>query len=184
MEDASDEALMTAYLNGDQAAFAKLFGRLAPSIHGFFLRAFGSRALADDLLQTTFLKVHRARRQWQRDKKLRPWLFSIAARVRLDELRRKYSLREDTGAEAVEEAAEKAQPPETTDPAVAADVKARVAAALERLPESQRAVVHLHRFEGLTFGEIAKILGTSEGAVKLRAFRAYGELREQLGDLL
>lgn len=183
MEDASDEALMTAYLDGDQAAFEKLFGRLAPSIHGFFMRAFGSRALADDLLQTTFLKVHRARRQWNRDKKLRPWLFSIAARVRLDELRRKYGLREDTGAEAVEAAAEKAQP-ETVDPAVAADVKARVAAALDRLPESQRVVVHLHRFEGLTFGEIAKVLGTSEGAVKLRAFRAYGELREQLGDLL
>jgi len=184
MEDATDEALMTAYLHGDQAAFEKLFGRLAPSIHGFFLRAFGSRALADDLLQTTFLKVHRARRQWHRDKKLRPWLFSIAARVRLDELRRRYGLREDMGADAVEEAADRAPQPEAVDPAVAADLKARVHAALDRLPESQRVVVHLHRFEGLTFGEIAKILGTSEGAVKLRAFRAYADLRDQLGDLL
>src|SRR5262249_60266649 len=110
--------------HGDQRAFEMVFGRLAPSIHGFFRRAFGSRALADDLLQTTFLKVHRARKQWNRDKKLRPWLFSIAARVRLDELRRKYGLREDVGAEAVEEAAEKAPQPETTDPAIAADVKA------------------------------------------------------------
>jgi RNA polymerase sigma factor (sigma-70 family) len=184
MEDASDETLMTAYLHGDNAAFEKLFGRLAPPIHGFFMRAFGSRALADDLLQTTFLKVHRARRQWHRDKKLRPWLFSIAARVRLDELRRRYALREDTAAEAVEQAAEKASQPETTDPAVAADIKDRVAAALGRLPESQRVVVHLHRFEGLTFSEIAKILGTTEGAVKLRAFRAYAELRDMLGDLL
>ena len=174
---------MTAYLQGDHAAFEKLFTRLSPSIHGFFLRSFGSRALADDLLQTTFLKVHRARKQWNREKRLRPWLFSIAARVRLDELRRRYGLREDTGAEAVEQAAEKAQP-EATDPAVAADIKSRVAAALERLPESQRVVVHLHRFEGLTFGEIAEILGTSEGAVKLRAFRAYAALRDELGDLL
>jgi RNA polymerase sigma-70 factor (ECF subfamily) len=45
-------------------------------------------------------------------------------------------------------------------------------------------VVHLHRFEGLTFGEIAAILGSTEGAVKLRAFRAYGELRAELEDLL
>jgi len=183
-DDPTEETLMTAYLQGDQAAFEKLFGRLAPSIHGFFLRAFGSRAVADDLLQTTFLKVHRARSQWKRDRKLRPWLFSIAARVRLDELRRRYGLREDSGTEAVEKAADAAVPTEVADPAEQADVKDRVQAALARLPESQRVVVQLHRFEGLTFAEIGEILGTSEGAVKLRAFRAYGELRQMLEDLL
>ena len=56
----------------------------------------------------------------------------------------------------------------------------RVRAALEALPESQRAIVHLHRYEGLTFAEIARVLGTTEGAVKLRAFRAYERLRKQL----
>jgi RNA polymerase sigma-70 factor, ECF subfamily len=180
----SDEMLMNAYLHGDRAAFDQLYGRLGPRVHGFFLRAFGSRAVADDLLQTTFLKFHRARRQWHDDKKLRPWLFSIAARVRLDELRRRYGLREDSGSEAVEAAAEAQVPPTTIDPAEVADVKERVQAALARLPESQRVVVHLHRFEGLTFKEIGEILGTTEGAVKLRAFRAYGELRDLLGDFL
>jgi RNA polymerase sigma-70 factor (ECF subfamily) len=183
MNDATDEFLMMAYLHGDHAAFETLFGRLAPSVHGFFLRAFGSRAVADDLLQTTFLKVHRARSQWNREKKLRPWLFSIAARVRLDELRRRYGLREDSGPEAVEQAAEAAQP-DAGDPAVAADIRSRVSEAMARLPESQRVVVHLHRFEGMTFGEIAAVLGTTEGAVKLRAFRAYAELRASLEGLL
>ena len=183
MNEDTDEALMMAHLAGDPAAFQTLFTRLAPAIHGFFLRAFGNRAVADDLLQTTFLKMHRARRQWHQDKRLKPWLFSIAARVRLDELRRRYALREDLDPEGVERAAEE-QATDLPDPGVAADVKARVHAAIERLPESQRTVVHLHRFEGLTFAEIAEILGTTEGAVKLRAFRAYAELRKLLEDLL
>ena len=182
-EETTDETLMMAYLQDDQAAFEKLFGRLAPSIQGFFLRSFGSRSVADDLLQTTFLKLHRARHQWRHDRRLRPWIFSIAARVRLDELRRRYGLREDAGDEAVEQAAQAAVT-EVPDPAEIADVEDRVQAALASLPESQRVVVHLHRFEGLTFAEIATILGSTEGAVKLRAFRAYGELRQLLGGLL
>jgi RNA polymerase sigma-70 factor (ECF subfamily) len=56
----------------------------------------------------------------------------------------------------------------------------RVRAAVDALPESQRVIVHLHRYEGLTFAEIAGSLATTEGAVKLRAFRAYGRLRKQL----
>ena len=59
----------------------------------------------------------------------------------------------------------------------------RVRAALDRLAEPQRVVVHLHRFEGLGFAEIGRVLGISEGAAKLRAFRAYDALRKQLADL-
>jgi len=59
----------------------------------------------------------------------------------------------------------------------------RVRRALDALPESQRAVVHLHRYEGLTFAQVAAVLGTSEVAVRGRAFRAYGQLRKQLADL-
>ena len=57
-------------------------------------------------------------------------------------------------------------------------------AALDALPESQRTVIHLHRYEGLTFAEISRVLGTTPGAVKLRAFRGYETLRERLKGLL
>jgi RNA polymerase sigma factor (sigma-70 family) len=60
-----------------------------------------------------------------------------------------------------------------------------VRAAIQRLPESQRVVVHLHRYEELTFEQIAEALGTTPGAVRVRASRAYerlrGELRPHLG---
>jgi RNA polymerase sigma-70 factor (ECF subfamily) len=86
----SDEALMQRYLAGDVGAFEALFARLAPRVHGFFLRSFRESAVADDLLQATFLKLHRARTAYRRGDPLRPWVFTIAANVRLDELRRRY----------------------------------------------------------------------------------------------
>ena len=60
----------------------------------------------------------------------------------------------------------------------------RVHAAIEALTEPQRVVVHLHKFEGLAFAEVGRILGISEGAAKLRAFRAYEELRRRLANLV
>lgn len=56
-------------------------------------------------------------------------------------------------------------------------------AAIAELPEGQRVVVLLHRFEGMTFGEIGEALGAAEGAVRIRAFRAYATLRRKLEDL-
>jgi len=172
---------MAAYVAGDRRAFTELFNRLAPRVHGFFLRSF-SPAVADDLLQTTFLKVHRARGEFREGARLRPWLFAIAARVRLDELRRHYRLPESASEEELARV-EDTRPDPAAALEEASDVRDRVRRAVEQLPESQRAIVHLHRFEGLTFPEIAQALSTTEGAVKLRAFRAYEKLRAQLGDL-
>src|SRR5215471_9549398 len=91
----SDEMLMAAYVTGDRPAFTTLFDRLAPRLHRFFRRSFGNDATADDLLQQTFLKIHRARDSYRRDLKVAPWAFAIAARVRLDELRRRKRIPED-----------------------------------------------------------------------------------------
>ena len=185
VRDATNEELMVAYVRGDRRAFERLFARLSGPVHGFFLRAFRDRAVADDLLQTTFLKLHRARADYRPELEVKPWLFAIAGRVRLDALRKKYRMREDADEErlaAADEAAALARAAE----ADAADPGGRAASvreALEALPESQRTVVHLHRYEGMTFGEIAAALGTTEAAVKLRAFRAYQRLRVALAHL-
>jgi RNA polymerase sigma factor (sigma-70 family) len=177
-ETVSNEALMADYVGGDELAFTRLFGRIAPRVHAFFLRSFGKPEVADDLTQQTFLKVHQARRQFRNESPVKPWIFAIAARVRLDEFRRRRRLPrlDEDGLEAAEEVVGE-QP---ADPVEQGEVKEKVAAAMARLPETQRVVVHLHRFEGLTFGEIARVLETSEGAVRIRAFRAYERLRQEL----
>jgi RNA polymerase sigma-70 factor (ECF subfamily) len=186
--DASEEALMRAYVDGDRGAFARLFDRLAPPLHAFFVRSFRSRPMADDLVQTTFLKLHRARERWHPELPLRPWVFTIAARVRQDELRRARGLGETAGEEEIATAEARGTDvlavPDAEARLFAHDREARVRDALEALPEAQRTVIHLHRFEGLTFGEIARALGTTEGAVKLRAFRGYERLRSALADLV
>jgi RNA polymerase sigma-70 factor (ECF subfamily) len=176
----TDEELMSAYVAGDARAFEKLFARLAPRVHGFFLRSFRDEGVADDLLQVTFMKIHRAREQYRHGLRLAPWLFAIAGRVRLDELRRRMRLPED----ADEDAVARAESFPAADPPLDSDVQSAVRAALEALPESQRTVIHLHRYEGMTFTEIAAVLGSTPGAVKLRAFRGYEALRERLRGLL
>jgi RNA polymerase sigma-70 factor (ECF subfamily) len=177
----SEEALMAAYAAGSPQAFQRLFERLAPRVHGFFQRSFRDREVADDLTQQTFLKLHRNRGRYDASRPLRPYLFTIAASVRRDELRRRYRLPPQAGEEALERVESSDSPISgRLDPAI----KNALHAALDALPETQRVVIQLHRFEGLTFAEIAEVLGTTAGAVRVRAFRAYERLRTVLQPLL
>jgi RNA polymerase sigma factor (sigma-70 family) len=174
---------MAQYVEGDGAAFRRLFELLAPRVRAFFLRSFSDATVADDLMQVTFLKLHSARVSYRAGSPLKPWLFTIAAGVRRDELRRRYRLPRQVGeGEADLEAGESGlngaplAPPESSSNSQTEAVRA----AIERLPESQRVVVHLHRYEELTFEQIALALGTTPGAVRVRASRAYERLREDL----
>jgi RNA polymerase sigma-70 factor, ECF subfamily len=179
-EIADEQQWMAAYVGGDRAAFGKLFDALAPRLLAFFQRAIADRALAEDLLQLTFERVHAARDRYRVGSPVRPWLFTIAARVRIDELRRRYRLPPSADEAELDRVADSAEP---ADQAGQIDQRARdlrVREAIDSLPASQRIVVHLHRFEGMTFGEIGAVLGVQEGAVRLRAFRAYDSLRTLL----
>ena len=181
-QNSTDESLMAAYVRGDARAFQALFARLAPRIHAFFRRSLGDASTADDLLQATFLKVHTSRQRYRSELSLRVWVFTIAARARLDELRRRYRLPEEAGEEELDKIATRGLegPWEQIDAQDRRELVARVRYAVDQLPETQRIVVHLNRFEGMTFFEIGQVLGITEGAVKLRAFRAYETLRHLL----
>lgn len=168
---------MTRYMEGDRRAFDLLFVRHAGRMHGFFVRHGADRARADDFLQTTWLHVHRARATFDRTARFAPWLYTIANNVRCDEGRRaardKADLTRDGGLP------EKAAGQGSGSGLDREDAR-RVQAAVSALPESQREVIVLHRWMDLGFGEIAEMLGTTEGAVKLRAHRGYLALRQSL----
>jgi RNA polymerase sigma-70 factor (ECF subfamily) len=181
---------MDAYRAGDLRAFDALFARHAAAIYRFFFRSFRDAAVCEDLLQITFLNMHRGRETFRtvgemsgndvaRDggAGVRRWIFGIAGRVRLDEWRKRKRNLEDLERE--ETTREPEQPPDAPeDPRIAL-----LLAALSKLPEIPRQIIHLHRFEELSFREIGDILGLSEGAVKLRAFRGYERLRDELKGL-
>src|SRR3989442_14042317 len=122
----TDEELMSAYVAGDARPFQKLFARRAPRVQAFFGRSCRDEGVADDLLQVTFMKVHRARVQYRPDLKLGPWLFAVPAPVRVDELRRRFRLPEDAEEDAIAPAEAQPRP----DPPLATDVKDAVRAAL------------------------------------------------------
>ena len=184
----TDEELMQAYVAGDPRAFDALFSRYAARLHAFFSRSFRSGAVADDLVQTTFLKVHAARASFDPGLPVRPWLFGIAARVRVDELRRRYRVADKISDEELGDLVLPAEGGADRWPEANEEAE-RVRKAIDALPEAQRVVVLLHRFEGLTFGEIAEALSEAgpkltEVAVRVRVFRAFATLREQLADLV
>lgn len=175
---------MARYAEGDDVAFRQLFAVLAPKVRAFFLRSFIDPNVADDLTQTTFLKLHRTRATYSADRPLAPWVFTIAASVRRDELRRRYRLPPHVSDVEVEElVARQVRDRNTPGPETGTDTDEieAVRAAIQRLPESQRTVLHLHCTEELTFDQIAERLQTSPGAVRVRASRAYERLRKALG---
>src|SRR3954465_8305650 len=81
--------LMQRYCDGDPGAFRELYALVAPRLLGYLVKMTRDRALADDLLQQTFLKVHRARAAYVRGADPVPWIYSIAHRTFIDEVRKK-----------------------------------------------------------------------------------------------
>lgn len=166
---------MGRYVSGDQLAFMALFGRYTGRIYGYLLHATGDRALAEDLAQQTWLRLHNARATFRPGARFSPWIYTIAANLRRDHARDSLRAGEFLTADgaAPELAAEAAEAGEQ-------DRVESVQAALRLLPAGYREVIVLHRWHELGFSEIAQILGTTEGAVKVRAHRGYLKLRELL----
>jgi RNA polymerase sigma-70 factor (ECF subfamily) len=171
----SDEELMLAFAGGDTAAFSELFRRWAPVLVRVTQRHLGRRSDAEDVVQQTFLQLHRARRDFAPGAKLRPWLFTIALNLCRD-LHRYRGRRHEMPVEDVVLVA-----PEPASAAESQELQQKVRLALGRLSEDQRAVIELHWFEELPFNEIAVIVGASAGAVRVRAHRGYEALRRSLG---
>jgi RNA polymerase sigma-70 factor (ECF subfamily) len=160
---------------GDVAAFEELFCRYAGKLLGFVDRFFHNRAQSEDVVQETFLRAFRARRSYSAKARFSTWLYTIATRVSLNELRRGRRLRPaDVAAETAEAGA---SPPTPADELAAARLARAVQQATDALPENQRAALLLSRFADRSYAEIAEILGVSEAAVKSLLFRATDELR-------
>ena len=174
----SDEELMERFCGGDAASFDVLFTRHGPPLHGFFRRMTRSDAVAEDLLQVTFLHLVKARGRYAPGEPLSPWLYAIARNAARDYLRlARHRIEQPQSDDAPEVAAPAAEAgPEQ------AELQA-LKAALDELPPAYREAVVMHQLQGLSFAEIAATLGSTPGAVKVRAHRGYQKLREKLASL-
>lgn len=168
---------MERFCQGDSAAFDSLYQRYAGPLRGYLLRIVAVAATADDLVQLTFISVVRSRGRFIAGSRVRPWLYAIATNAARDQLRRRHG-EELAGPE------EMRVHDEGVEPAFRdSGLEQRIRKALEQLPAGQREAIVLHRWEGLSFGEIAEAVGISETAAKVRAHRGYERLRELLADL-
>lgn len=183
--DGEEIALMARYCDGDADAFRRLYARLAPRLLGYLLRMVRDRATAEDLVQQTFLKVHRARAAYVRGADPAPWIFAIAHRTFLDDVRGKKRARvqvADDGAPPDLAADITGAPDGTRDGEDGTrELTAATLAALQTLPPAQREAVVLTKLGGKSIVEAAEIAGTTPGAMKVRVHRGYEALRKALG---
>jgi RNA polymerase sigma-70 factor (ECF subfamily) len=154
---------------GDAAAYRALLDDLGPLLVRFLRRRVKDSQDLADAYQDTFLALHRARHTYQPLRPIEPWLFAIARNVAVDygrrsERRRRHEVLTDSAPE----------PPLETP---TRDWGSELATAMRALPNRQREALQLLKFQGLSIREAAARLGTTPGALKLRAHRAYLALK-------
>lgn len=177
MTEPALEELMLAYVAGDALAFDQLYRRMAPQLFAYLIRLTRDRPRAEDLLQITFAKLHRARSSYLHGAPLLPWVLAIARRSFLDERRSAKSRNEDLSPDG------SLPEPKRVEDNGAEDVAEAIDKALDRLPETYREAIQLTKIVGLSLIEAAEVLDTTPTAVKLRVHRGYTLLREQLHHL-
>jgi RNA polymerase sigma-70 factor (ECF subfamily) len=172
---------MGRYCDGDARAFQQLYTLVAPRILAYLTGLTGERALAEDLLQQTFLKLHQSRATYVRDANPVPWIYTIAHRTCLDELRRRKAARVRLTGDGTLPNEPRATLAGTAEEAAAESPPAAISLAdLDGLPQNQKEALILTKVHGHSLAEAAMITGTTPGAIKLRAHRAYVTLRERL----
>ena len=163
---------MAMYQQGDRAAAGQLVDTVSAQFFRFFLGQTRNRALADDLLQDFWLRIHLARHTYRPAEPLLPWMYAIARRVRIDQYRKN---RNRAGRELQVE-----KLPDLPAPHAAEADGVDFETLLSALPESQREVIVMLKVSGLSVDEVARATGTSAGSVKQKAHRAYEKLRTLL----
>ncbi len=163
---------MERYQQADPEAPTALVTTISPALLRFFRSQVASREQADDLLQETWLRIHRVRHTYRPGEPVLPWVYAIARRVRIDGYRR--TMRITMHETAMEVMPERSAPVESRNSLPAFDTL--VAA----LPEGQREVLTMLKVGGLSLDEVARATSSTVGAVKQKAHRAYEKLRKLL----
>src|SRR5215203_563872 len=172
----TDSRLVARALGGDARAFEELVRRHLKSAHAVALGVLGNPADAEDVCQDAFLTALQKLEECRDPKRFAAWLRRIVRNQALN-FRERRSLRQGEPLERVAEAAGGDDPGREAE---RSELRDRLLTALAVLPETQREVVLLHDLEGWRHREIADLLGTSEGAVRVRLLEARRRLRTEL----
>lgn len=163
--------LLKRFRQGDLEAFEALFRQFQAEVYGWILRIVRDPAAAEDLTVETFWRIYRARGRFDPGASFGAWARRIATNLAIDHLRHKrpeLELPDDLAQ------------PASADPIVRREMRHQIAVAFRRLPLKLRVAATLSLIEEQSPKEIAEALGSSEGTVRVRVFRAVRLLRQQL----
>ena len=166
-------ALRIGYQNGSMDDFEGLYDALKQPLLRYLWTFVRNPTVAEDLLQETFLQIHRARHTYTPPRPVRPWIYAITRHVALMHLR---SNRRRKEVLANDELPELPVPPEIEE---LAD-RATLHKYLGELPREGQEVLMLHHLIGLSFREVGQVLGVAAGTAKVRSHRALKALRDRL----
>jgi len=167
-------SLMVGYQSGSLDAFQEIYAELAPGVRRYLLHLSGRAELADDLLQETFLQMHRSRAAYNPAYAVKPWIFGLARNTFL--MNRRAARRWAEVHELREELPEFPVLPEVEQLGSRDEIRRCIAS----LPPEQAESLLLHHEWGFRFEEIAGMLGISAQAARARASRGMADLRVAL----
>ena len=172
----SESLLIQRVLAGEAEAERELYDRYVDRVFRLAHRLVGDSDLAQDLVQETFIRAFDRLATFRGESSLATWITAIGLSVTLNGLRKVKRFRQrETG---LDEALTVAGGARRAEP----DLKVRLAAAIDALPEGYRTVFVMHDMEGYTHEEIGTALGVQSGTSKAQLFRARARLRESLAD--
>jgi len=172
---------------GDAAGFDALIDAYGSRLLAYLRRMTGREHEAEDLLQDVFVRVVSSIDKYTEDGRFEAWIFRIAANLVRDRARRRKRRGLPLSLSAGEEPGAVAEPPDRRGPlpggrAELAEQADRLNAAMDQLPDAEREVLTLRHFGGLSFKEIAEVMGTPLGTALARSHRGLGRLRELMTD--
>jgi RNA polymerase sigma-70 factor, ECF subfamily len=189
-----DVVLMESVRDGDIEAFQVLFNKYSGAIVKFAYRFLGTRDRAEEVAQTAFLQLFRARKRYKPRARFATFLYRIAANLCLNELRRfDYSGKiesidvpdgPDSSSGMISERLPDNDTPGPAQRLACREAATEVKKVLEGLPPNQRMALLLSRVDGFSYQEVANSLDTSVSAVKSLIFRATATLRRDLAEIV
>ncbi len=186
----SDEDLMARVAEDDERAFTELVGRFQGRVTNLISRVLNDRNSADDLAQEVFVRVFVHRRNYRRGSKFSTWIFTIAANLAKNEIRRRVRRRNWFSLDALTEVfhdsvPQLADPTESRETGIEREqFQGEVGKAIATVPEKYRLALVLRDIEGLSYEEISDVLGVPGGTVRSRINRARSMLKRKLQPLL
>ena len=172
-----DESLIERWRAGDQRAATQIVERHATAL-ARFLSSIGAREDVDELVQDTFVRAFGALDGFRADSSFRTWLFTIARRLVLD--RRRSDKRRGVAVPVEESDASTSF--DALDGMVASETAELLRSAVGTLSPTQREVFTLRVVEGLSYKQIADVVGTTEGAARVHYHNAMRAVKEKIGE--